>query len=345
MLKGGTEYSGAECKHLHMVSTIELRATGEDGELRPPIKFNPGDVGIVKFGENGFVDTLEGPKFWGYVTAIHENEKASLQWKQEPVAPAEAQMVADPEEPAGIIFEELQFPPNETSKVLELQEVLAKKHGVDLLEYEGGTVPPGHFTDQQWATLLQLNAEQETEPKIFVEPTQYDEDGLKIYLAEDRVHRVDEPRTVEYTMSEQMAEDIVQELTRNRHKLVSELNVSAKACQGELNGAAKACQGEQDHSNDSVPEGFAAQVLATVRDRGDDYGTPSTNHQLTADLFSAWLSRRLRQDIRLSAEDVCLLNAIQKMSRLAFRTKNDSLLDISGYVENIAMLHPKQRNS
>lgn len=94
----------------------------------------------------------------------------------------------------------------------------------------------------------------------------------------------------------------------------------------------------------SVPEGFATQVMETVRARGNAYGTPAENHQTTADIWSTWLSRRLRQDIRLSAEDVCALNVLQKLSRAAFCSKDDTWLDVAGYTENVAMIRPDQRN-
>lgn len=94
----------------------------------------------------------------------------------------------------------------------------------------------------------------------------------------------------------------------------------------------------------STPGGFAAQVTETVVNRGSDYGKPSDNHQTTADIWSAWLSRRLGRTTRITAEDVCLLNSLQKHSRLASSTKDDSLLDIAGYIENVAMLKSHQRN-
>jgi hypothetical protein len=102
--------------------------------------------------------------------------------------------------------------------------------------------------------------------------------------------------------------------------------------------------GPQDHSAQSVPQGFAPEVLRLVRERGDSYGSPAENHQLTADLWSAWMSRRLRKDIKFSAEDVCMLNCLQKQSRLAFKTKDDSWFDLAGYAENVAMIRPDQRN-
>lgn len=100
------------------------------------------------------------------------------------------------------------------------------------------------------------------------------------------------------------------------------------------------------NSNDveSVPQGFAAQVLEIVRNRGGDYGTPADNHELTATLWTEWLSRRFGQTVIFTAEDVVMLNILQKCSRLANKTKDDSYLDICGYVENVAMLRKDQRN-
>jgi uncharacterized protein YodC (DUF2158 family) len=105
--------------------------------------------------------------------------------------------------------------------------------------------------------------------------------------------------------------------------------------------------GDEDNrtrKNHSVPEGFAAQVIKTVRERGNAYGSPAENHQTTADMLSAWLSRRFQTPLVLTAEDVIAINVIQKASRLANVSKDDSWLDIAGYTENVAMIRPDQRN-
>lgn len=93
------------------------------------------------------------------------------------------------------------------------------------------------------------------------------------------------------------------------------------------------------------PPGFAERIVELVKNRGSDYAHPSDNHQLTADLWSAWASRRLGVSVSFSAEDVCVLNVLQKLSRLAHVTKDDSWLDVLGYGENVAMLRSDQRNS
>lgn len=87
-------------------------------------------------------------------------------------------------------------------------------------------------------------------------------------------------------------------------------------------------------------------------DRRDVYGSPSLNHTATANIFNAYLSRRygeqiVRQsasatglvDMRLDAQDVCVFNICQKLSRLANTPGHrDTLIDIAGYAANIAEL-------
>ena len=89
---------------------------------------------------------------------------------------------------------------------------------------------------------------------------------------------------------------------------------------------------------------FLNQLQATLSQRQNDYASPSDNHQLTADLVSNWLSVRLGFPIRLTAEDMCAINVLQKMSRLTHKTKDDSWLDVMGYAENVSQLDPVQRN-
>lgn len=109
-----------------------------------------------------------------------------------------------------------------------------------------------------------------------------------------------------------------------------------------------------DRQTSSEP--FAPRIEKILLARRGDYAHPQDNHQLTADLWQAWLSARLPSSCssqsvvaqlpgRITPEDVCILNILQKVSRLAHGTHDDSLLDIVGYVENIGMLRPDQRNT
>ena len=81
-------------------------------------------------------------------------------------------------------------------------------------------------------------------------------------------------------------------------------------------------------------------IHSLVSERGSVYGTPSDNHALTACLWSTWLSRRHSHPLSLTPEDVCTLNVLQKLSRLAHTTHDDGWSDISGYAHNALLLTP-----
>jgi len=89
---------------------------------------------------------------------------------------------------------------------------------------------------------------------------------------------------------------------------------------------------------------YISKIKEVISARQGNYAPPHKNHQVTADLLSAWLSARLGMDIRLSPEDVCMINVLQKSSRLANGTHDDSWIDIVGYSENVSMLKEEQRN-
>lgn len=72
--------------------------------------------------------------------------------------------------------------------------------------------------------------------------------------------------------------------------------------------------------------------------RGEAYGHPAANHGATAELWSAYLSRKLRKPIEVTARDVCWLNTLQKASRDANQPKRDNLVDTIGYAVNAAMI-------
>lgn len=63
-------------------------------------------------------------------------------------------------------------------------------------------------------------------------------------------------------------------------------------------------------------------------DRRQTYGHPKANHARTAALWSAYLG------IEITPRQVCMLNALQKISRDAHAPKRDNLIDICGYAEN-----------
>jgi hypothetical protein len=123
-----------------------------------------------------------------------------------------------------------------------------------------------------------------------------------------------------------------------------QLNGRLVPVHGEIELERSECHMHMFTAEGPAPLPWPEQIIETVACRGSAYGTPSSNHQLTANLWSAWLTRRMGIPIAFSAEDVCMLNILQKASRLAERTKDDSWLDIMGYSENVSRLEPEQRN-
>ncbi len=70
--------------------------------------------------------------------------------------------------------------------------------------------------------------------------------------------------------------------------------------------------------------------------RRHDYGPCEVNHARTAALWDAYLSRKEGAWVTLDPEDVCWMNVLQKISREMHSDNRDSLVDIIGYVLNIA---------
>ena len=65
--------------------------------------------------------------------------------------------------------------------------------------------------------------------------------------------------------------------------------------------------------------------------RRHTYGHPRDNHERTAALWSAYLG------VPISARQVCMLNALQKVGRDAHRPWRDNLVDLAGWARNAEM--------
>lgn len=81
----------------------------------------------------------------------------------------------------------------------------------------------------------------------------------------------------------------------------------------------------------------AAKIIVGVR--RNEYGHPLDNHTLTARMWSDYLNKRF-PNIRLTCEDVCMLNILQKIARMSTTGKitRDGLVDIAGYAGNVEMI-------
>lgn len=80
--------------------------------------------------------------------------------------------------------------------------------------------------------------------------------------------------------------------------------------------------------------------------RNSDYGPPLDNHTTTAALVTAYLHRKYGHVpvtlIALDAEDVCVFNILQKVSREAHKPGRDNAVDIAGYAANLQLVRDER---
>lgn len=67
----------------------------------------------------------------------------------------------------------------------------------------------------------------------------------------------------------------------------------------------------------------------TDRDRPGAYASPLVNHTRTAEFWSTYLG------VPVTAEQVCFMNILQKISRSMHTITRDSLVDIAGFARNV----------
>jgi|19_taG_2_1085344.scaffolds.fasta_scaffold154990_2 hypothetical protein len=77
--------------------------------------------------------------------------------------------------------------------------------------------------------------------------------------------------------------------------------------------------------------------MSVTNERGKAYGKPKVNHTRTARLWTAFLHNKgLGSSFHIEAEDVCLLNILQKVARTQHGAQHlDNLTDIAGYADNL----------
>lgn len=245
----------------------------------------------------------------------------SFKCNREPVIGAEEQMASE-------LFKK------STNKVLEDSieagvDKLAKEIAKDLADSLRADVEsvPGYITEEQAKTY----AAGLTESPLVAE---HNEDEYEYYDYEGPTVEESMDGATEKPVSYDEVREVLTGLKPGEPKLSPEELINA--------GRTRA------QENPSVPEGFAARTAQLVKDRGSKYGRPENNHGLTARLFSAYFNQKtISQNggVKIfTAEDVCIFNILQKISRNAFVSNDDSYFDIVGYCENIAKLPWWARN-
>ena len=67
----------------------------------------------------------------------------------------------------------------------------------------------------------------------------------------------------------------------------------------------------------------------TDKDRPDAYAHPLDNHTRTAEFWSTYLG------VPVTAEQVCFMNILQKVSRSMHTITRDSLVDVAGFARTV----------
>ena len=70
------------------------------------------------------------------------------------------------------------------------------------------------------------------------------------------------------------------------------------------------------------------EASVVVKERGENYGPPSKNHERTAAMWSVLFG------VEVTPRQVCLANILQKISRDVQTPLRDNLIDIAGYASN-----------
>ena len=87
-------------------------------------------------------------------------------------------------------------------------------------------------------------------------------------------------------------------------------------------------------SNANTPS-VLTEVVDVIAERGGTYGHPYDNHGRTATMWSTYLG------IDLTAEDVCWMMMLLKVSRQIHSPSRDNLVDIIGYAANVEMIQER----
>lgn len=80
-------------------------------------------------------------------------------------------------------------------------------------------------------------------------------------------------------------------------------------------------------------------------DRNKQYGHPLDNHGTTAEFWNIYIEALQRRGkTKLTAEDVCWFNVLQKVSREATTgaMKRDTEVDVAGYAGNVEMIRDER---
>ena len=105
------------------------------------------------------------------------------------------------------------------------------------------------------------------------------------------------------------------------------------------------CGGHEECTICNPPTVLQDAARLVHGDRQVAYGHPRDNHACTAAMWTAYIERRYGSEtcgldkwLGLDGYDVCMLNILQKVSRLAHTRHRDGLVDIAGFARNAELV-------
>ncbi len=102
---------------------------------------------------------------------------------------------------------------------------------------------------------------------------------------------------------------------------------------GSTRDEGRMCDQVNEPKSSKIMRKFLADVADKVcGERQDDYDVPERNHARTARIVTASLG------CSFAADEVCIFNLAQKLSRCCHKLTYDSLLDFAGYCANLAAI-------
>jgi len=102
----------------------------------------------------------------------------------------------------------------------------------------------------------------------------------------------------------------------------------------------KQYEGSEPSSNplqfehDKKYERIMGVVESIQEDRQNDYGDAKVSHQSIANFWNEYINRKVgNSDLSLDATDAAVMLSLMKVSRLAYKRKEDSFVDFASYAD------------
>ena len=91
---------------------------------------------------------------------------------------------------------------------------------------------------------------------------------------------------------------------------------------------------ESKATDSNTPKSIIEEAMQIIEgDREQTYGSPDVNLKRIAFFWQTYLANKTRlNDIEITAEDVCWMMVLMKLSRQLHQSKRDNMVDAIGYI-------------